>query len=195
MPRFSSRLLAAGALSMTVLLAAGPASAQKLDGGTFHDGGTFTNENFCGVAGLVVDGSYKNDGRFLTRLQGPDKVFYYMEHVRSVTVFTRRATGQTVTDIQPSTINKDLKITVNDDGTITIISLLTGGDRLYGAGGRLIASNSGQVRFRTVIDYNGTLSNPDDDTFVSASEGPIFGSTGTNDDFCTAVLADWGVTA
>ena len=48
------------------------------------------------------------------------------------------------------------------------------------------------MRFRIVVDYNGTLSNPDDDT--ERSSGLVFGSTGTNDDFCAAVLTDWGVT-
>jgi hypothetical protein len=189
---FKTRAVAAiAAASIPLLVVAETASAQKLDGGTFHDEGTFTNEDFCSVAGLVVDGTFSVDGRFLARLRGPDAVFYYVEHTSSTVVFTRRGTQQTVTDIQPNVINKDLKITVNDDGTITIVSLLTGGDRLYGGDGKLIASNSGQIRLSTVVDYNGTLSNPDDDTFVS--QELIFGSTGTNDDFCSAVLADWGV--
>ena len=192
MPHFRSRCVAVAAISMFALLAAGPASAQKVDGGTFHDEGSFTNSNFCGVPGLVVDGSFTVDGRFLARLQGRDSIFYEMDHTRVVIVFTRRATGQTVTDIQPRTTSKDLRITNNGDGTLTIVRLLTGGERTYGDEGKLIAKNSGQVRFRIVVDYNGTLSNPDDDTELSSEL--IFGSTGTNDDFCSAVLADWGVT-
>ncbi len=194
MPHLRSRFAAAAAaaISMFALLAAGPASAQKVDGGTYHDAGSFTNRNFCGVPGLVVDGKFTVDGRFLGRLQGRDSIFYGMDHARVVIVFTRRATGQTATDIQPGTLFKDLKITNNGDGTLTIIQLGTGGERTYGDEGKLIAKNSGQVRFRIVVDYNGTLSNPEDDTVLSSEL--IFGSTGTNDDFCSAVLADWGVT-
>jgi hypothetical protein len=193
MPYSRTRLGVAAALALSaVLTAAGPASAEKVDGGTFHDEGSFTDENFCDVPGLVVDGSFTVDGRFLGRLQGRDSIFYGMEHTRVVTVFTRRATGQTATDIQPGTISKDLRITDNGDGTLTIIALLTGGERTYGDDGKLIARNSGQVRFRIIVDDNGTLSDPSDDTELSSEL--IFGSTGTNDDFCAAILADWGVT-
>ena len=60
----------------------------------------------------------------------------------------------TATDIQPNTINKDLSL-VDDPvaGTLTIVALLTGGNRTYGNDGKLIASNSGQVRFEIVYDY------------------------------------------
>src|SRR3954453_8563611 len=49
---------------------AGPASAQKLDSGTFHDDFSDTIEDFCDVPGLSVDFSSTVDGRFLDRLQG-----------------------------------------------------------------------------------------------------------------------------
>ncbi len=192
MPHVRSRFVIAVALGLTAVLAAAPATAQKVNGGTFHDEGSFTDTRFCGVRGLVVDGSFTVDGRFLERLQGRDSVFYGMDNSRTEVVYTRRATGQVVTDIQPRTTSKDLRITNNGDGTLTIIQLLTGGERTYGDSGKLIARNSGQVRFRIVVDYNGTLSNPDDDTELSS--GLVFGSTGTNDDFCAAVLTDWGIT-
>ena len=115
--------------------------------------------------------------------RGPGSFAYYLENVRVVNVFTDQATGQTATDIQPGTISKDLKITDNDDGTLTVITLLTGGARTYGDDGRLIARNSGQVRFKLIVDA---------ETFDVISEELIFGSTGTNDDFCEAVLTDWG---
>ena len=191
MPHVRPRLVVTLALGLSAVLVAGPATAQKVDGGTFHDEGSFTDRSFCGVPGLVVDGTFTVDGRFLGRLQGRDKVFYGMDNARTVVVYTRRATGQTATDIQPRTTSKDLRITNNGNGTLTIIQLLTGGERTYGDAGKLIARNSGQVRFKIVVDYNGTLSNPEDDTQVSSEL--VFGSTGTNDDFCAAVLADWGI--
>jgi hypothetical protein len=177
---------------MLPFLASGPAAAQKLDGDTFHDEGTFIDDDFCG-AGLTVEGHYTVDGRFLTRLQGADSIFYYMDHVRSVVVLTNVETGQQATDISRNVTSKDLRITVNDDGTITIIALFTGPEALYGDDGKLIAKGDGQIRLQTVLDYGGTLSDPSDDTFIS--EEQIFGSTGTNDDFCAAILADWGITA
>jgi len=98
-------------------------------------------------------------------------------------VFTDRATGQTATDIQPNTVGKDQSIVDNGDGTVTVIQLLTGGERTYGDAGNLIAKNSGQVRFEIVFDA---------ETGEELSFELIFGSTGTNDDFCEAVLTDWG---
>ena len=105
------------------------------------------------------------------------------EKTTFVNVYTA-PNGMTVTDIQPNTINKDLSL-VDDPaaGTLAIVALLTGGNRTLGHDGHLIASNSGQVRFRIVYDYVHD---------VEISNELIFGSTGTNDDFCAAVLADWG---
>jgi hypothetical protein len=197
MPRFRTHPLGLGAtigLVLALLTAAtAPASAQKVGGGTFHDEDTFTVQNFCDVPGLDVEGHITLDGRFLARLQGPDSIVYFMDNTRSVIEWTNLATGQTATDISRMTTSKDLSITVNDDGTITLIVLLTGSGQLYGDDGRLIAKGDGQIRIGDVIDYNGTLSDPSDDTEVSSEL--IFGSTGTNDDYCAAILDDWGVTA
>jgi hypothetical protein len=55
--------------------------------------------------------------------------------------------------------------------------------RTYGHEGNLIARNSGQVRFGIVYDYVND---------EELSNELIFGSTGANDDFCEAILTDWG---
>jgi hypothetical protein len=165
-------------------LALTPASAEKIGGEKFHDEGTFTVQDFCGVPGLVVDGEFTVDGRFLERLQGREKTFYAMDNTRVVQVFTNRATGQQATDIQPRTTSKDLRVTDNGDGTTPVIQLLTGGNLLRGDSGRLIAKGDGQVRFRIVFDNA---------TGDELSSELIFGSTGTNDDFCAAILEDWGL--
>ena len=60
---------------------------------------------------------------------------------------------------------------------------MTGGNRTLGNDGHLIARNSGQVRFEIVYDSA---------TDTEISNELVFGSTGTNDDFCAAVLTDWG---
>lgn len=195
MPRFRTPTLGLGSTIGLVLAllvaAAAPASAAKIDGGTFHEERTFTVTDFC-APGVTVEGHFTADGRFLVREQGPDSIVYFMDNTRTVIEWTNLDTGQQATDIEPRTTSKDLSITVNDDGTLTIIVLLTGGGRLYGDDGDLIAKGSGQVRFRNVVDYNGTLTDPSDD--IELSSELIFGSTGTNDDYCTAILADWGIT-
>jgi len=181
--RLVSTLL--GTLTSTALLAAlesPPASAGIVERGTFHDEFSFTDDDFCG-AGITVDGEGTADGRFRVTTRSPGGFDYYIENVTVEVVFTDRATGQTATDIQPNTVGKDQSIVDNGDGTVTVIQLLTGGERTYGDAGNLIAKNSGQVRFEIVFDA---------ETGEELSFELIFGSTGTNDDFCEAVLTDWG---
>ena len=194
MPRFRTLTIGLGALLGLVLpiVASAPVAAQKVGSGTFHDDDTHVEHNFCGVSGLDVEVDATADGRFLERLQGRESIFYYMDRVRSEVVLTNVGTGQQATDISRHVTRKDLRITVNEDGTITITSLFTGQEALYGDAGKLIAKGDGQVRFSQVIDYQGTLSDPEDDIPLTEPE-LIFGSTGTNDDFCAAILADWGI--
>jgi hypothetical protein len=198
MPRFRILPLGLGSTIGLVLIAlliaaAAPASAQKIDGGTFHDEDTFTVRNFCDVSGLTVEGHITFDGRFLVRAQGPDSILYFMDNTRVVLEWTNLADPtQHATELQPRTTSKDLSITVNDDGTLTIIALFTGAGFLYSDDGQLLAKDDGQIRIKFVIDYNGTLTDPSDDTEVSSEL--IFGSTGTNDDYCAPILDDWGIT-
>src|SRR6266498_2977853 len=111
----STSVLTAAALVSSIA----PAAAERIDGGAFHDEGSFTVEAFCGVDGLVLE-----------RLQGQSPFPYFMDNTRVVVEFTNRATGQHATSVEPRTTTKDLKITDNGDGTITIIDLLTGGAQL-----------------------------------------------------------------
>ena len=170
------------ATAALVALVAPPASARIVEKESFHDEFSGTNDNFCD-AGIAVDFEATVDGRYQFNSRGPGGPDFLLEKTTVVNVFTA-PNGMTATDIQPNTINKDLSL-VDDPvaGTLTIVALLTGGARTYGHEGKLIASNSGQVRFQIVYDYVND---------VEISNELIFGSTGTNDDFCEAVLTDWG---
>ena len=182
--RSVSTLLGTFALAAGLVLTfAAPASARIVDRGPIHDEFSDTIDDFCGT-GLAVDFDFTADGRFQVNDRGPGGPDYYLEKTTVVVVYTDQLTLQTATDIQPNTINKDLHLTDDPDaGTLTIIALLTGGNRTLGNDGHLIAKNSGQVRFQIVYDYVND---------VEISNELIFGSTGTNDDFCEAVLTDWG---
>ena len=163
-------------------LVAPPASAGIIEKESFHDEFSGTNENFCD-AGIAVDFEATVDGRYQVNSRGPGGPDYFLEKTTVVNVFTA-PNGMTATDIQPNTIDKDLSLVDDPEaGTLTIVVLLTGGNRTYGNDGKLIAKNSGQVRFEIVYDYVHD---------VELSHELIFGSTGTNDDFCEAVLTDWG---
>ena len=82
---------------------------------------------------------------------------------------------------------KDLKVTDNGDGTLTILFLATGNEVIYGADGKAIFRNPGQSRFEFLIDHSGTPTDPSGDEFI-ADLGRVKGSTGRTDDFCVAVV-------
>jgi hypothetical protein len=69
------------------------------------------------------------------------------------------ATGEFVTDFS-KTLEKDLRITDNGDGTLTILVLATGNAVVYDENGKAIARNPGQVRFELLIDHGGTPTGP-----------------------------------
>ena len=87
------------------------------------------------------------DGSVLVVAQGPDGLAYFFEHISATTTFTNRANGKTVT-IEGTGINKDLRVTDNGDGTLTILNLRTGNDVYYGPDGNVIGRNPGQIRIR-----------------------------------------------
>jgi hypothetical protein len=181
---FARRLLVAGlATTVLALLPLQSASARVIDADTFHDEGSFTEENFCDVAGLTVDIDFVVDGRFLVRMQGRDQLVYTMEHARSMVMYTDTATQETITETAHHVLFKDLHITDNGDGTLTIIFFGTGELGLRNDEGRLIGRNDGQFRVRIVYD----VVNDEELSFEL-----ILGSTGTNSDFCESVLGEWG---
>ena len=101
-------------------------------------------------------------------------------------MLTNPANGKSLTSVA-KVIEKDLRVTDNGDGTLTILILATGNAVLYGENGKAIARNPGQVRFEILIDHGGTPTDPSDDEFL-ADLGEVKGSTGRSDDFCEAAL-------
>jgi hypothetical protein len=177
-----SALLALG-VTAAAMLAAG-AAAQPPFKERFHDEGTFVDDDFCG-AGLTVDGTFVVDGSLLVVAHGPDGLAYFLEHISATTTFTNRANGKTVT-IVGSPLNKDLRVTDNGDGTLTILGLRTGNDVFYGPDGKAIGRNPGQIRLEILVDHGGTPTDPSDDVFLT--EELVKGSTGRSDDFCEAAV-------
>jgi hypothetical protein len=182
---FSFRfVVSAAALGIAApLLALSPAAATPPQ---FEDvSETFTDQftDFCDVPGLTVDHVVTVTSRLKiqTRHNGLD---YFQEHLVVDEVLTG-ASGDSVT-VHTRFISKDLKVVDNHDGTLTIISLLTGPSTLYGPDGKALARDPGQVRFELLIDTNGTPSDPTDD--VELSSELIKGSTGRNDDYCVAMV-------
>jgi hypothetical protein len=176
------------AVLVTLLVLSGlstaAAAAEPLVMESFHDEGTFVDEDFCG-AGLTVDGTFVQDGRLLVVPHGPDGLAYFLEHLTVTVMFTNRANSKTVT-LDVTRVNKHLRVTDNGDGTLTILALATGNDVSYGPDGKAIGRNPGQIRVAILVDHGGTPTDPSDDEFLS--DELVKGSTGRSDDFCEAAV-------
>lgn len=172
----AAALLAGG----LVVAAAAPANAAVLERYSLDFSTSGVADDFCGV-GLQPSFTYDQTGSGFVMTRGDDLLWFH-EKLTIVRTFTYN--GMTATDIQPNTLVKDLKVVDNGDGTLSVIALLTGGGRVVGSDGKVIAKNDGQIRLLFTIDIA-------TDTVIN--EEQVFGSTGTNDDFCEAVLDHWGV--
>lgn len=164
-----------------IIAAAAPANAAVIERYSLDASESGVADDFCGV-GLQPSFTYDLTGSGFIMTRGDGELLWFHEKITEVRTFTYN--GMTVTDIQPNTLSKDHKIIDNGDGTLTVTALLTGGGRTIGSDGKVIAKNDGQVRLRFTIDVA---------TGDVIDEEQIFGSTGTNDDFCAAVLDHWGV--
>ena len=179
-----SAVLALAAAAAVMLATA--ASAKVIVRETTHEEETLALNNFCDVQGLTVEDAFVGDFRLQAVPHGRDRLAYFLEHGKLTQVFTNPVTDKSVTAVARF-IEKDLRVTDNGDGTLTILVLSTGNGVVYGEDGKAIARNPGQVRFEILVDHNGTPSNPDDDDFL-ADLGEVKGSTGRTDDFCAAVV-------
>ena len=161
--------------------------ARPLEKVHFHDVTSEVIEDFCGDLTVRLDEDIR--GAFLFNVRGPNGLAYASETVHGTQVFTNLANGKTFTQIF-NVLQKDLKVTDNGDGTLTILVLATGSSKVYGPDGKLLFSDPGQIRFEILIDHGGTPADPSDDEFLEFP-GVVFGSTGRNDlqdrDFCADI--------
>ena len=139
--------LAAGLAAAVSMALAGGASAKPLEHATFHNEGTFIDKDFCDVPGLRVQQDNVADIRALLNSHGPDGLVYFHANIHVTTVYTNLANGNTVTEVGQA-VDKDLRVTDNGDGTLTILVLSTGNIAVFGPDGKALARNPGQVRVR-----------------------------------------------
>jgi hypothetical protein len=178
-------IASATGLTVTALVGSiAPAAAEPLDHGRFHDTSSEVVEGFCGDLRVRID----NDLRvsFLVKTQGSDGLVYFLENLHGTISFTNLATDKSFTNVL-NIVNKDLKVTDNGDGTLTVLVLSTGSVKNYGPDGNLLFNDPGQIRVELLIDHAGTPTDPEDDTILE--ESIVKPSTGRNDtegrDFCT----------
>lgn len=164
---------------------AAPVAAAPIELGTFHDEFSGVAEDFCDEAGLDVRFDVVVDGKFMGMPRGRDGLIYFAQHVLVAQTFTNLANSRQVSS-REITVSKDLHVTDNGDGTLTVVALFTGNFTVYGTNGKAIARNPGQIRIEFIVDHGGTPDFPPDDILLS--ETLIKESTGRNDDFCAAVV-------
>jgi hypothetical protein len=179
-----SAILALGATAAVTLAAA--ASAGQIFRETFHEEEIEVINNYCGVPGLTVESAVVRDGRVHVVPHGRDGLAYGGLHIKETEVVTNLANGNSVTFFS-TFIEKDLRVTNNGDGTLTILILATGNTVLYGEDGKAIARNPGQQRIEILLDHGGTPTDPSDDEFLEFL-GVVKESTGRSDDFCEAAV-------
>lgn len=175
--------LVAGAVAST--LAAAPALAKPVDRGSFIDVESGTDEDFCDVEGLTIEFESTFSARYQFNVRKPGTAPYLHNNGTVENVY-RNADGVEVFELV-RLVEKDLQITDNGDGTLTVLVLATGNATVTGPDGRAIARNPGQVRYEVLVDYGADISDPSDDMFLEFL-GQVKGSTGRSDDFCAAVV-------
>ena len=177
-------ILALGATAAVTLAAA--ASAAQVFRETIHEQDTVALADFRDEPGLTVELAFVLDLRVHVVPHGRDRLAYFLQRGVRTEALTNPATGKSLTSVA-KVIEKDMRVTDNGDGTLTILVLATGNAVLYGEDGKAIARNPGQVRFELLADDGGTPSDPSDDEFL-ADLGVVKGSTGRSDDFCEAAV-------
>jgi hypothetical protein len=176
-------ILVLGATAAVMLTAT--ASAGKVTRETIHDEGTNVITDFCDAEGLTVELSFVMDLRIKAVPHGRDRLVYFLSHGKRTEVITNLANDRFVTSAA-KVIEKDLRVTDNRDGTLTILILATGNAVVYGENGKAIGRNPGQTRFELVVDHGGTPNDPADDEELSFRV--VKDSTGRSDDFCEVVV-------
>lgn len=181
------RLGAILALGVTAaIMLATAASAGQVFRETIHEEDTVVLNDFCDVPGLTVELALVLDVRVHVVPHGRDRLDYFLQHGTRTEMLTNLANDKSVTSVA-NVIEKDLRVTDNGDGTVTVLILATGNAVLYGEDGKAIARNPGQTRFEILLNDGGTPTDPFDDEFL-AFLGVVKDSTGRTDDFCAAAV-------
>ncbi len=183
------RLIAVSTVVAAVAALAGVAASGAAAGQVFratsHEQDSIVLSDFCDVPGLTVEQAFVIDIRVHAVPHGPQGLAYFLQHGTETDVFTNLATGKVVTGVA-KVIEKDMRVTDNGDGTLTILILATGNATVYGENGKAIARNPGQTRLELVVDHGGTPNDPSDDEELALRV--VRDSTGRSDDFCGAVV-------
>jgi hypothetical protein len=170
--------------AVTVLAVATPAPAQAgvlVDRSHERFDVTFMVSNFCGTGDTVTGHAVGvSSGSFHLSKDG----FPLFTDIFNGTTTYTAANGASAT-VKFSGPTKDRSVVDNGDGTITVTTQTAGlASEVVLEDGTVVAKDVGLLQQISVIDYNGTPSNPDDDTLISrtsidqAGAHPIYYTSG-----------------
>jgi len=149
-----------------------PAAAQLVDRIHQHIVLTIPDDEVCGVPVTTTVDIIANDQERLARSGFP----LFMTTGQGTVTWTNPATGKSVSSFFAGVSTKDLTVVDNGDGTITLRTAITGvPQKITLANGQPLIMDVGRVVFVSVIDYNGTPTNADDDVLISQSVESISG--------------------
>jgi hypothetical protein len=162
-----SAMVACGMLLVMVQ----PAGAQLIDRIHQHIVLTVQNDEVCGVPVTTTVDVIDNGQVRLAHSGFP----LFKDTGRGKITWTNPVTGKSVSNFFAGT-TKDLTVVDNGDGTITLRTAITGvPEKITLSNGKPITMDVGRVVFVSVIDYNGTPTNTDDDVLISQSVESISG--------------------
>jgi hypothetical protein len=146
-------------------IAAPAAQAQLVDRSHEHVTDTFELQ-ICGLD-LVSTVDFVTNGQERIARSG----FPLFQGTASGTqTFTNPDTGKSITNQFAGVAFKDMSVTDNGDGTITLRTASAGlPEKLVLPDGTIVNMDVGRVAVVSVLDYNGTPTNTDDDTLLSQS--------------------------
>jgi hypothetical protein len=94
---------------------------------------------------------------------------------RGTVTITNPATGQSITN-RFAGASRDLSVVDNGDGTITVRTAVTGvPEEVTLADGTVAIKDVGRIVLATVLDYNGTPTDTEDDVFISQTIESVSG--------------------
>src|SRR4029450_3497088 len=177
-------LLATALLAALVLAMSAQAEPGRVFQETLHLDDLNLIEGFC-ETDMAVQSHFVADVKVKAMPRGRDGLIYFANRLSSTETFMNVDNGKFVVSTT-NAIDKDLRVTDNGEGTLTMLITSTANAWLYNSTRKAMGRNPGQVRLERVGDPRGTPSDPSDDTEISFEI--VKESTGRTADFCQVTV-------
>ena len=138
---------------------------------TFPDDPTTTEDDLCGIPVTTHVEAVVNDQLRINK----DGVPEFKGNFNGTVTWTNPATGLSVSQ-RVANAYRDISVTLNLDGTVTIITATTGlPEKLLLPDGTVLNTDVGRIVFEVIIDINDTPLVFEDDEFISQTIVSISG--------------------